>query len=109
MSGSSMDGVDLACCEFSIKNSKWAYKIIHAETLPYPPKLQSKLEQAYNWDQGDIRDLDQELGYFYAQLLNEFHRRNGLIPDLIASHGHTILHEPQHGITIQAGDGEDHL
>lgn len=105
MSGSSMDGVDLAFCEFSKDHSKWVFEIIQAETLPYPADLHKKIEHASLWSLDGISELDRELGYYYALLLNEFHGRYGLIPDLIASHGHTILHEPQRGITVQAGHG----
>jgi anhydro-N-acetylmuramic acid kinase len=52
-----------------------------------------------------IQELDVELGAYYASLLNDFHQKNALHPDLIASHGHTILHEPHLGVTFQAGKG----
>ena len=105
MSGSSMDGVDLACCDLEKKGQNWSYSIIEADTVPYPPELLSKLEQACNWSSESIHDLDLELGAYYAVLLNEFHKKIGLSPDLIASHGHTILHDPEKGITYQAGNG----
>ena len=105
MSGSSMDGVDLACCEFIVRRQKWNYRILAAETLPYPNKLKSKLTQACNWSQEEILELDLELGSYYATLLNNFHTDHHLLPDLIASHGHTILHDPGQGITFQAGNG----
>ncbi|MEN8227182.1 MAG: anhydro-N-acetylmuramic acid kinase [Bacteroidota bacterium] len=105
MSGSSMDGVDLAICEFNRHNSQWSYTILAADTLPYPEALREKLEQACNWESAKIKLLDIELGEFYAKLLNDFHKTEELIPDLIASHGHTILHEPDLGITLQAGHG----
>ncbi len=105
MSGSSMDGVDLAGCEFTRHNSGWEYAILAADTLPYPGSLREKLEQACNWDRAKIKALDIELGEFYAEILNDFHTTQQLAPDLIASHGHTILHEPDRGITLQAGHG----
>ena len=105
MSGSSMDGVDLAGCEFTRHNSGWEYAILAADTLPYPESLREKLEQACNWDRAKIKALDIELGEFYAEILNDFHTTQQLAPDLIASHGHTILHEPDRGITLQAGHG----
>jgi len=105
MSGSSMDGVDLACCELTWNDPVWKYKIIAAVTLPYPAALKDKLERACKWSREEISNLDQELGLFYAGLLNEFHRNHGLNPHLISSHGHTVLHEPKRGITLQAGHG----
>jgi anhydro-N-acetylmuramic acid kinase len=106
MSGSSMDGVDLAFCEFSRDHSKWNFRILVADTLPYPATLRKKLEQACKWNRQEIGELDRELGIFYAGLLNEFHALHKLVPDLIASHGHTILHKPDEGITLQAGEGK---
>ena len=101
MSGSSLDGVDLACCEFSRGNNMWDYKIVAADTLPYPADLKSKLEQACIQSMDKIWDLDLQLGTFYGNLLNEFHEKYKLMPALISSHGHTILLEPHRGITLQ--------
>jgi anhydro-N-acetylmuramic acid kinase len=105
MSGSSMDGTDLACCEMVWNGNQWDYRIMEAETVPYTPELKSKLEVACNWNRHEIEELDRELGGYYASLLNDFHERHRLVPDLISSHGHTILHEPHRGVTYQAGNG----
>jgi anhydro-N-acetylmuramic acid kinase len=105
MSGSSMDGVDLACCDLEWDGQEWGYKILHAETFPYGNELLLKLEQACNWSREEIDALDLQLGSHYAGLLNEFHHKVKLVPHFIASHGHTILHDPNRGITLQAGNG----
>ncbi|MCK5137040.1 MAG: anhydro-N-acetylmuramic acid kinase [Bacteroidales bacterium] len=105
MSGSSLDGVDLACCEFSRDGSGWRFRIIAAETLPYPVDTRDKLEQACKWSMEKIDKLNIELGEFFASQINQFHSIHNLAPDLISSHGHTILHEPDKGITYQAGHG----
>jgi anhydro-N-acetylmuramic acid kinase len=105
MSGTSMDGVDLACCDLQWNGQQWAYHIVEAETFPYDFELLNKLEHAINWSPEEIAQLDLELGAYYAVLLNNFHIRKKLEPDFIASHGHTIQHDPQHGISIQAGNG----
>ncbi len=100
-----MDGVDLACCEFHKEKSGWNFEILTAETLPYPAKLKRDLLDACNWTSINIQALSIQLGKFYAELLTRFHTSHRLNPDLIASHGHTILHEPDKGITFQAGHG----
>ena len=105
MSGSSMDGVDLACCEFEWDGRHWDYRILAAKTFPYNTELRLKLEQAWNWDMLQIQDLDLELGHYFAGLINDFHWNIKQRPDYIASHGHTILHDPARGITLQAGNG----
>ncbi len=106
MSGSSMDGVDLACCDLEWDGHRWGYKILVAETLPYDDEFLLKLEQACNWDRDEIAKLDLELGALYAKQLNGFHQEVKLQPDFIVSHGHTILHNPNRGITLQAGNGK---
>ncbi|MCK4880445.1 MAG: anhydro-N-acetylmuramic acid kinase, partial [Bacteroidales bacterium] len=105
MSGSSMDGVDLACCDFDWDGQQWEYDILEAETVPYSEELLGKLEHSCNWSRKEIDILDLELGSHYAGLLNEFHKKKRLFPDFIASHGHTILHDPKRGVTLQAGNG----
>jgi len=105
MSGSSMDGVDLACCDLVLEAGSWSYRILAARTFPYEADLRSKLEQACDWNLEEIHELDQELGIFYSRLLNGFHKKEKLKPDYISSHGHTILHDPGKGITLQAGNG----
>lgn len=100
-----MDGVDLACSDFTWDGRNWGYRILRAETLSYSPELLSKLEQACSWRQEQLEELDLELGLHYAGLLNDFHSKWKLAPDYIASHGHTILHDPDRGITLQAGNG----
>ncbi len=105
MSGTSLDGVDLACCEFSWKNRKWDFRILAAETIPYPPPILNQLEATTEWNNVLLDELDYSLGRYFAMLINEFHTQHGLRPDLISSHGHTILHDPANGITFQAGEG----
>jgi anhydro-N-acetylmuramic acid kinase len=106
MSGSSMDGVDLACCEFSHVQERWNYMILAAETYPYPTPLLEKLHKAIHWSRRELELLDLETGEYYASLLNRFHKIHHLKPGLIASHGHTILHDPGKGITLQVGNGK---
>lgn len=106
MSGSSLDGVDLAFCCFSAGRSGWSYRILRAETIPYPPPILEQLSGASGWDRTALRKMDVTLGHFYAEQIHSFHERIHRIPDFIASHGHTLIHRPENGITFQAGNGE---
>lgn len=104
MSGSSLDGVDIAFCTFS-KAKSWNYEIVKAITYPYSQKWQDILINIQDLPEKHIRDLDLELGKYLAQLTENFINDHQLVPDFISSHGHTALHRPEIGITIQIGDG----
>lgn len=105
MSGSSLDGVDLAFCEFFKEGSGWDFRIVFAETIPYPHDLKNSLLDPFGLDKNEVRELDLRLGKYYAELINRFHKKHRVQPDLIASHGHTLFHEPENGLTFQAGHG----
>ncbi|MDA3823008.1 MAG: anhydro-N-acetylmuramic acid kinase [Bacteroidales bacterium] len=106
MSGTSLDGVDLALCRFKYSKSEISYKLLSSGTIPYPYYLKEQLEDALYISTQDLHDLDQKLGSFYASRILDFLKIYGGKPNLIASHGHTILHQPDKGITLQIGDGD---
>jgi anhydro-N-acetylmuramic acid kinase len=106
MSGSSLDGMDLALCSFSEGKDRMNYRLLAAETVAYPYYMKEKLDDALHISTQDLHNLDQELGEFYASHLNLFMQKHDIKPDLIASHGHTVLHQPDKGITMQIGDGD---
>lgn len=100
MSGTSLDGLDIAVCTFNESNG-WSYEIEFAKTYPYPDALTDKLAGAMELASEELHALSIELGEFIADRVNELD-----VPiDLIASHGHTVFHDPKHGVTVQIGDG----
>jgi anhydro-N-acetylmuramic acid kinase len=107
MSGTSLDGVDLALCKFYCRNGAFHYQLIGAETIAYPGYIKEKLDDALNISAQGLQTIDQELGAYYAELILGFLDRypNQPPPLLIASHGHTVLHQPDKGITMQIGNG----
>lgn len=60
MSGTSLDGVDLAYCKFSGKQ----YKIINAETLPYSEAMKKKLVECKDYNAYEFSKFDREYGYY---------------------------------------------
>lgn len=105
MSGTSLDGVDCAVTEFYRENDVWTYRFITGETIPYPKEWYGQLKNAIRLSEADLHLLNIEYTYFLGELLNEFITRNELNDlDLIASHGHTVLHQPENGITLQIGN-----
>lgn len=105
MSGSSLDGVDLAYCEFE-RNANWSFKILKATTCPFTEEWRLKLLSLSAKSQQEIDKTDIEFGRLIGEAVNEFLKDSNLKPDLIASHGHTIFHEPEKGYTLQIGDGQ---
>lgn len=105
MSGSSLDGVDLAYCEFRREDEMWDSRIVHCETIPYPSWLKILLDDPASLSNNEVLELDLLLGTFYAEEIRDFHRRHNVVSNLIGSHGHTLFHEPEKGITFQAGNG----
>ena len=106
MSGSSLDGVDMALCEFVKKNEQWSFTIQKAHTYPYSEEWKLVLRSLPEKTEKKIRETGIEYGRFLGNLVNEFLSGFPVKPDLIASHGHTIFHEPDQGFTLQIGDGE---
>ena len=105
MSGTSLDGLDIACCEFQKDGERWNFRIICAETIPYDPARRQALASLENASSCDFVMADIEYGHFLGRMAAGFISRNGLSPRLIASHGHTIFHRPEQGFTCQIGRG----
>jgi anhydro-N-acetylmuramic acid kinase len=105
MSGTSLDGLDLAYCEFSHENNKWVYTIRCAETIAYSGSWRERLANVESGSALDLVTTDVEYGHLIGRLTHEFIGRHHLQPDFIASHGHTVFHQPAKKITCQIGRG----
>ncbi|MFN8231720.1 MAG: anhydro-N-acetylmuramic acid kinase [Bacteroidia bacterium] len=105
MSGTSLDGLDIAYCKFSTKNGKIKHEIICAETIKYQKKIEFSLKNANLLIGRDYFELNAMYGAFIADLCNKFIKKHKLTPQFIASHGHTIFHEPKNGFSTQLGCG----
>ena len=104
MSGTSLDGVDIAYCEFSY-DEIWSFKLIHAETISYDTYWKKKLIEVYNESAEKISETDCTYGNFLGKLVKNFCEKYKLSPDFISSHGHTVFHQPHIGFTKQIGSG----
>jgi len=105
MSGTSLDGLDIAFCEFSLDNYNWSYTIQEAETISYPKNLTKKLSDATELSGEELLKLDVELGKWFGDKTMEFISRHHIQVDFVSSHGHTVFHQPQNGFTTQIGAG----
>lgn len=105
MSGSSLDGVDLACCEF-FYDDKWNFSIKQAETVFYLEEWKLLLHEIPHLLGEKLVEQDIAYGIFLGKLVNYFIQKSRLKPDLISSHGHTIFHSPTNKYTFQLGNGQ---
>jgi anhydro-N-acetylmuramic acid kinase len=105
MSGTSLDGIDLVLCRFYETGERWRFEIHKAKTFPYSSEWKSLLQQAPYLDARSFIKLHEEYGRYIADSVLEFLSENRLKVDLVASHGHTIFHQPQFGFTFQLGSG----
>lgn len=105
MSGTSLDGVDLAHIKFEINNSKWSYEIYECDTISYSNEIISKLKNGINFSKSELSDLNIEYTNILGDIILEFISNNNISNlDAVCSHGHTILHQPQNGFTLQIGN-----
>ena len=105
MSGTSLDGLDLAYCEFRFEHSRWTYQLRLAETIAYTDALTYRLKNAVHVSGLDLALLNSDYGHFLGQQIQQFIDRNRLAVDLVSIHGHTIFHQPEKRLTLQIGDG----
>jgi len=107
MSGTSLDGVDLAYCEFEKEDEKWIFKIKAAQTIPYNREWQHKLASTNGQSSLDLAFTNVQLGKYFGKITRDFIQNHNLNPDFIASHGHTVFHRPADGLTLQIGSGSE--
>src|SRR5690606_8664093 len=104
MSGTSGDGLDISYCKFA-KEDNWSYQIIKSKTIPFPPSLEESLTLAHRFAGEELAYLDILFGKWMGQCVRTFCEDNGFSPDAVASHGHTVFHRPDKGLTLQIGNG----
>lgn len=105
MSGTSLDGVDLAHIVFTVKNNKWEFEILESQTISYPNDWLNKLKIAVDFPEAQLEKLNQDYTQLQAMIISSFIEKYDIKNlDAVCSHGHTILHQPQNGFTLQIGN-----
>ena len=102
MSGTSLDGLDIAYCEFTDDRN---FQLLAAETYNYPAAWQERLASLHLASAEEYARADAELGRFFGEKIQHFRNIHPGRVDYIASHGHTVFHQPENGFTAQIGDG----
>ncbi|HLS27211.1 MAG TPA: anhydro-N-acetylmuramic acid kinase [Opitutales bacterium] len=107
MSGTSLDGLDLAYCSFSENSDgSWNYEFLETETVSYSKEWRDRLATVQTASAEVYAQTDAEYGELLGSILNDFIHVRKIDPDFAASHGHTIFHQPEKKFTAQIGDGE---
>lgn len=106
MSGTSLDGLDLAFCEFVFHNHQWEYKLLETQEIPYEDSFKKQLKEAILLPEKELELLNEIYGSWLGEQVAAFIEERHLKVDAIASHGHTIHHRPEEGVTYQLGSGK---
>lgn len=107
MSGTSCDGLDLAIVDFTTDaHQKVTYQFRAAETIPFPPHIAAQLAVLTTLGTADLLAFDVVLGKWMGAQMQQFIQRAGVSGVMaVASHGHTVYHQPARGFTLQIGSG----
>lgn len=111
MSGSSLDGLDLAFCSFELQRENpgmpliKTWRLLNGETRAFTEPWRQRLKDLPKANALEIMQADVLFGHYVGDQVNDFLKRRQLEPDFIAFHGHTIFHTPSEGLSVQIGDG----
>ncbi len=106
MSGTSLDGIDIVNCNFK-KNKKWLFDLIACESYKYDEKWKNILKNLHLSSREEIKKIDKKYGKLIGHIINSFIKKNNLNVEYVASHGHTIFHDPKKKFTLQIGCGKE--
>jgi anhydro-N-acetylmuramic acid kinase len=105
MSGTSLDGLDIAFCTFVKEQEHWKFSIVQAETIAYDEAMRSRFLSLESADAETFHKAHVDYGAYLGQRVSDFIIRHDLRPDFISSHGHTIFHQPEKKFSVQLGSG----
>ena len=116
LSGTSADGIDVALTRMRVDGAERSLQPPEAlafETLAFPAELAPSVRAVLDGASLDLRGaalLSRDLGRAFGRAARDVAGRNGLVPDLVGSHGQTVWHhdgvEPAGRATLQLGDGD---
>lgn len=107
MSGSSLDGLDIVYCTIEEIAGKWRYQIQNSECISFHENWKNTLSVCTQLSAKELLQAHSDFGHWMGKEILQFIEKNNLQHKvhLIASHGHTVFHEPNQKMTFQLGDG----
>lgn len=107
MSGTSLDGLDIAHCLFNQEGHSWTFTLENTKTIPYSNNIKNRLKKANDLGAADLLMLNNEYGVWLGQQVKDFIAANKINIDFVTSHGHTVFHQPNKKLTYQIGSGQE--
>jgi len=107
MSGTSLDGLDIVSTLLELSNGCWNYKILNAKTYPYEDSFVKSLSDVYKFKTIELIKFHNYYGRYIGNNIVKFIKEYNVKPDYIASHGHTVIHNPNKKYTLQIGSGAE--
>lgn len=105
MSGTSLDGIDLAHILLQFSNGEWQFEIHKSQTISYDDEWVETLREAVGFSAEELVQLNKDYTVHLASVIKDFIATLNISDlDAVCSHGHTILHQPNSGITLQIGN-----
>ncbi|APQ18465.1 anhydro-N-acetylmuramic acid kinase [Maribacter hydrothermalis] len=106
MSGTSLDGLDLAYCHIWENKGTWHFDIKETKSVKYSLEMLNTLKNAISLSAEKLIELHNTYGTWLGEQTSIFINENNLEVDYIASHGHTTHHRPEMGLTFQVGSAQ---
>ncbi len=106
MSGTSLDGLDLAYCHIWKTDKQWAFDIVETKSISYDEDMRNRLKNSIFLSADDLLKFNNNYGTWLGEETKKFIQEKQLSVDFIASHGHTTHHQPENGLTYQIGSGQ---
>lgn len=105
MSGTSLDGIDLAHILFTVSGNHWEFEIRECATIPYTGDWSERLKMAIGLNTAELEILNKDYTQLLGTVIRKFIESHQIVAlDAVCSHGHTVLHQPQNGVTLQIGN-----
>ncbi|MDP5171165.1 MAG: anhydro-N-acetylmuramic acid kinase [Bacteroidia bacterium] len=106
MTGTSLDGIDLVCCQFTVEKGQYQFVIEASESVGMDETWQSRLRHLPTQSAEILAKTHVYFGHYLGKTIADFIGHLDSPPDFVACHGQTIFHQPRKSFTTQIGDGE---